>query len=156
AMLVLLLTSADDVAPLSRNLAALQKAGLSVPKAASDALKKGDADAVHEALAKQVFLEVSINPEGRVKVARGKTVPKLKRGKPALALLKVETLSLGTQLLEARGVYTGAKTSPFRLKVLSGELKGLPVEYRLIEITCTQAGKRELTIAFEAGQGTQD
>lgn len=156
AIVLLAVSAGDDFAPLARNLAALQKAGLSLPPAASEALKKKDAEALHGALAAQVFLEVTINPEGRVKVARGKTVPRLRLGAPALALIKVENLSGGTQLLEARGAYTGAKTSPFRLEVLSGELKGLPVEYRLMRIRCSRAGKRELTIAFEAGQGTQD
>jgi hypothetical protein len=146
----------EEFAPLARNLAALEKAGLSLPSEATQALKKRDIDALHDALAGQVFLSVTINPEGRVKVARGKSVPRLRQGIPALALIKVENLSGATQLLEARGAYTGAKAGPFQIQVLSGELKGLPVEYRLARVTCSQAGKRELTIAFQAGQGTQD
>ena len=48
------------------------------------------------------------------------------------------------------------KDDPFRVEVLSGTLRGREVEYRRMRITCTKAGRRELTIAFEAGQGTQD
>jgi hypothetical protein len=104
----------------------------------------------------EVFLVVTINPEGRVKVARGGHVPVLKRGGPSLAWVKIENQSGGRQRLEARGTYSGAKENPFRLEVLAGTLRGREVEYRRMRITCTRAGKRELTIAFEAGQGTQD
>lgn len=104
----------------------------------------------------EVFLVVTINPEGRVKVARGAFVPTLEMGKPTLAWLRVENHSGGRQLLEAHGRYAGAKASPFRLEVVSGTLSGREVEYRRLRITCARAGKRELTIAFEAGQGTQD
>lgn len=104
----------------------------------------------------QVFLVVTINPEGRVKVARGARVPPLEKGKPALAWLRIENQSGGTPLLEARSSHAGAKENPFRLQVLAGTLTGREVEYRRLRITCTRAGKRELTIAFEAGQGTQD
>ncbi len=104
----------------------------------------------------EVFLLVTINPEGRVKVARGGHVPALKRGEPALAWVKIENQSGGRQRLAARGVYSGARVDPFRLEVLSGTLRGREVEYRRMRITCAKAGKRELTIAFEAGQGTQD
>jgi hypothetical protein len=104
----------------------------------------------------EVFLVVTINPEGRVKVARGGRVPDLKRGDPSLAWIKIENHSGGRQLLKARGTYSGAKDNPFRLEVMSGTLRGHEVEYRRMRITCTKAGKRELTIAFEAGQGTQD
>ena len=104
----------------------------------------------------EVFLVVTINPEGRVKVARGECVPVLKQGEPSLAWVKIENTSGGRQRLVARGVYSGAKDDPFRLEVLSGTLRGREVEYRRRRSTCTKAGKRELTIAFEAGQGTQD
>lgn len=104
----------------------------------------------------EVFLVVTINPEGRVKVARGEYVPVLKRGRPALAWLKVENHSGGRQRLRASCAYAGAKENPFRIEVLSGTLSGREVEYRRLRITCTKAGKRELAIAFEAGQGTQD
>ncbi len=104
----------------------------------------------------EVFLVVTINPEGRVKVARGARVPALKKGEPTLAWLRIDNLSGGRQLLEARGEYAGAKVSPFRLEVLDGTLRGRDVEYRRLRITCAKAGRRELTIAFEAGQGTQD
>jgi hypothetical protein len=104
----------------------------------------------------EVFLVVTINPEGRVKVARGGHVPVLKQGVPSLAWLEIDNQSGGRQLLEARGTYSGAKDNPFRLEVLSGTLRGREVEYRRMRITCTKAGKRELTIAFRAGQGTQD
>jgi hypothetical protein len=106
--------------------------------------------------AADIFLVVTINPEGRVKVARGETVPALKKGVPTLAWVRIDNLSGGQQLLEARGVYPGGGKSPFTLEVINGNLRGREVEYRRLRITCTRAGKRELTIAFEAGQGTQD
>jgi hypothetical protein len=39
---------------------------------------------------------------------------------------------------------------------ITPELTGRPVEYRLLRVTCSAGGKRELTVSFDAGQGTQD
>src|SRR5205085_1922513 len=39
---------------------------------------------------------------------------------------------------------------------MTGELSGLKVEYALALIYSTEAGKREATIAFDVGQGSQD
>jgi hypothetical protein len=104
----------------------------------------------------EVFLVVTINPEGRVKAAPGPHVPLLKAGTSALAWVRIDNQSGGTQLLAARGAYWGGKDNPFRLEVIDGALRGRDVEYRRLRITCDRPGKRELTISFEAGQGTQD
>lgn len=44
----------------------------------------------------------------------------------------------------------------FRQPPMTSHLSGLEVEYAMALIYCSEAGKREATIAFDAGQGSQD
>jgi hypothetical protein len=41
-------------------------------------------------------------------------------------------------------------------KPLSVTLSGRPVEYAILLLTSREAGRREATIGFDVGQGTQD
>ena len=112
---------------------------------------------LHQARDEFVFLRVSINPEGRVKLLRGPARAELNAKRPGLFLIKIENLSGGQQRLTPRGTFAGDPVNPFTVTLLKPtDLAGLPVEYRLLEITCGKPGRSELTIAFQAGQGSED
>lgn len=135
------------------------------PKLANDGLTaaheaKNDA-ALRRALANEVFVVVQINPEGRVKIARGPAAAELVAGRPKLFLVEIANASGGQQLLKPLSNYIGSPRNPFALTIptfgkLTPELIGHPVEYRLIEVTGRVSGTHELSLAFEAGQGSQD
>ena len=120
-----------------------------------------DEKAIHDALGEHVFAKVTISPEGRVKVGRGPAEAALSWKKPGRFLVQIENQSGGQQRLKLLGTYTGDAENPFALSIRKAglfgtDLLGLPVEYRLIEVTSAKAGKHELTITVEAGQGSQD
>jgi hypothetical protein len=108
---------------------------------------------------------VHINPESRVKAARGARRADLARDRPALMLVKVHNeggVRQGLSVASDQTILPGKKdpgrwleaavlASPFP-KGLSGQL----VEYRILRLTARQRGKREATLAFDVGQGTQD
>ena len=125
------------------------------------ALTRGDETRLHEAMAELVLLNVIISPEGRVKVVRGPAKSNLVQKQPCLFLVKVENQSGGQPRLKAIGTYTGDTQNPFVISIVKAgrfgpDLVGLPVEYRLLQVTDAKAGRHELTIAVEAGQGSQD
>jgi len=122
--------------------------------------KLGSPIAADVALADRVFLVVTVNPEGRVKVGRGPFTPDLIRGRTAHAVVRVINQSGGRPRLAAHARYAGG-ASPFAVAVataggLTPDLSGGPVDYRLLTIRCETAGRHELTVGFDAGQGTQD
>jgi hypothetical protein len=167
-VLLALLFAADpdlDAAALARCTAdlsaALDELKQPLPAAVRAVIAKGNADEIEETLKPHVLLAAAINPEGRVKVARGAAAAEMTTGEPFYAVVRVENQSGGQQTLTAHGSYTGAERSPFGVTVVSAgkittALSGRLVEYRLLRVTCSAAGKRELTISFDAGQGTQD
>lgn len=145
--------------------AELVRANQPWPKVADDgvtaAIKAKDDAALDLALADEVFVVVKINPEGRVKIARGPVAAGLVAGRAQLFLVKIENASGGQQLLKPLSNYIGASRNPFSLTIstmgkLTPELIGHAVEYRLMEVTCNAAGKHEITVIVEAGQGSQD
>lgn len=124
-------------------------------------IRATDSARLQQALADEVFIVVQINPEGRVKVARGPGAAKLVAGRPKRFLVRVENASGGQQLLKPLSRYVGASKNPFTLTIptfgkLTPELVGHPVEYRLLEITCGVSGRHEVSLILEAGQGSQD
>ncbi len=143
----------------------LSELGASLPSASlaaiRSAIKGMEGESLQEAVDPHVLLVVTLNPEGRVKVSRGPKKLILTQNMPGYAILKVVNQSGGQQRLRTLSSYTGSIRSPFQVAFwdqgkyrsdLSGEL----VEYRLLRISCDDVGKRELTIGFDAGQGTQD
>ena len=130
-------------------------------QAVSEALGQGRYVTTHELLTPEVMLTIVINPEGRVKLDRGTATPTTRLGQPALALVRIENHSGGQQQLEVWSRYVGGRANPFTLRLprvepFGPELRGWPIEYRLLEITPQRAGRHELTIGFNAGQGSQD
>jgi hypothetical protein len=143
-------------AETARPLRALLEKGAG-PKAAARA---------QELLDNHCLLAVSINPESRVKVARGPAAADLVLGREAVVLIKVHNDAGITPALRVAGpelirpgrtgggrwlqaaVVTDAPFGP--------KLSGRRLEYRLLRLTAREAGRREATFRLDVGQGTQD
>jgi hypothetical protein len=148
------------------------------------AQEKNEAEAsakVQQALDPLCLLSVHINPESRVKVAQRMVKPQLVQGDWRLFLIKVENEGLVTSELRissqnetsARALTAAAKRNRwmkqgmFRIRGWVGsdvfnvppfkpQLSGLKVEYRILMLKSRDAGKREATLSFDVGPGTQD
>ena len=119
------------------------------------------ADLIQRVLDPLCFLDVHINPELRVKVARGPARPRLVQGTGRMFLVKVRNEAGSTSALRAR--VTGALAEPRWLdarvldrRPLAPTLSGLALEYRLVRLLSREAGALEASLAFDVGQGTQD
>ena len=137
--------------------------------------------AVQRVLDKHTLLAVHINPESRVKVARGPARPRLLQQGWRVFLVRVHneagvTAELKVESPNAAPVYRRSTGSPepkvtvtpgqvgdrwldigmYNNQPLEKTLSGLNLEYRIVEIHSRDAGKREAKIAFNVGQGTQD
>jgi hypothetical protein len=114
------------------------------------------------------LLGVNINPQSRVKARRGPLRPELSLDRPALVLVKVHndggvTHPLAADSPQKRTPRKKAEDSDRWLelavlndKPFANRLTGDRVEYRVLKLTARQWGKREATLAFDVGQGTQD
>jgi hypothetical protein len=112
------------------------------------------------------LIRIAINPESRVKVARGPAPAELVRGEPAFLLVKIHNEAGVTHPLKVKGPQLIAKgkddkdrwleAAVYGGPPLSKTLSGQPVEYVLLRLVAHQAGKREATLVFDVGQGTQD
>lgn len=126
---------------------------------------------------------VQINPESRVKVLEGSARPLLMQEGWTSFLIKVHneahiTAELVPESVNAKPVLHRS-TAAHRMKpehaITAGELdnqfvemaiyqgrplkkllSGLPVEYFILQIYTRAAGKREIKLGFNVGQGTQD
>jgi hypothetical protein len=167
---------------LGAPLAKEKQAALAAAGQARDAAK------LQQLLDAETLLLVNINPEARVKVARGPAAARLQQAGWTPVLVKVVNESGGTQRLRIRSpqagpVYAGvAKLSMERQKQerlrenenskaaadrfleaemftsrpMTENLSSLRVEYALALLYSAEAGKREATIGFDIGQGTED
>jgi hypothetical protein len=131
------------------------------PKTSEETAKR-----IQKLLNAQCLVGVSINPESRVKAARGPRSAELVFGKETVFLIRVvneagvtHPLSLDGPQIIGRGedktqcwlhanLYPERSTSP--------KLSGQKVEYVLLRLRAEKAGKREATFIFDVGQGTQD
>jgi hypothetical protein len=112
------------------------------------------------------LVRVAINPESRVKAAPGPAAAELVRGEPVFLLAKVHNEAGVTHALTVNGpqlIKKGKKGEGrwLEAEVLGGPplgktLSGQPVEYVLLRLTAHEVGKREATLMFDVGQGTQD
>jgi hypothetical protein len=168
--------------PLAANadrlLKALEFLGAPLPaktaKQLSKAIEARDAKKLQQLLDPHVLAVVSLSPEARVNAVRGPAGAVLQQGGYTPVLLKVVNESTVTKALnitspQARPIFAvdyekKAKTDRnsfldvemYRKPPLSANLSGLKVEYRIALIHSKEAGKREATLAFDVGQGTQD
>jgi hypothetical protein len=154
-----------ELAPLVRQVRGLALHASNQPhleKALTAATRATEAEDLQEKLDPAALLEIRINPEGRVKVARGLGATTLETGKPIAVLVKVVNGSGGQQrlkpILKCPGEPTPPVTAAWLEKTpgLGQDLNGLLVEYRLLLLTGQRPGLFEITFAMEAGQGTQD
>jgi hypothetical protein len=175
----------DDVEgqPLAANaqrlMEALRFVGAPLPEETATslqaAIKARDARKIQELLDPQVLVVVTLNPESRVKAARGPAAATLQQGGFVPVLLKVLNQSTVKQALrisspQSGPVYSGgfAKSDPqadkgrflqvelFTKPPMTDKLSGLNVEYALALVYSSEAGKREATFGFDVGQGSQD
>jgi len=182
--------------PLAANIerlaAALDYLGAPLPaELRASLLKAGqsrDSQALQQLLDDRVLLAVHINPESRVRVARGAAPAVLQQAGYTPVIVKVVNESGGTPRLriaspQAGPVYAGmARLSAerqqqlqlrenenverrtdrfldlelFTASPMTSNLSGLELEYVIALIYSSEAGRREATIAFDVGQGTQD
>jgi hypothetical protein len=169
--------------PLAANaqrlLEALQFLGAPMPAdVAADlqtAIKARDARKVQELLDPHVLIVVSLNPESRVKAARGPASVSLQQGGFVPVLLKVINDSTVKKSLrisspQAGPVYSGGwgdnknkgdkdrflQVELFSSPPMTAQLSGLKAEYAIALLYSSEAGKREVTLGFDVGQGSQD
>lgn len=154
-----------------------------------EAIAKRDAEAIQRALHPHVLFEIHLNPESRVKVARGGLgKPVLQQGGYTPVLIRIDnragvTAPLRIASPQAGKVYAGTsilsmkrqerpdllenentekrsdrflEVAMFRDQPMTPNLSGLEVEYAIALLSSTESGKREATIAFDVGDGTQD
>ena len=137
---------------------------------------------VQSVLDRLALAEVHINPESRVKVTMGKARPQLQQNGWSVFLIKVHneagiTAALNVDSPSNEPIFirsSGAKDpDPSRItdqdiedrwlelgtfdkQPLAPKLSGLALEYRILAIYSAATGKREATLSFDVGQGTQD
>jgi hypothetical protein len=124
------------------------------------------AQKIQKLLDRHSLFGVTINPESRVKAARGSLPAQLVRDRPVHVLVKVHNDAGVTAPLKVEGpqIRTRAKDNGEHwLDVavvadapLTAKLSGQKVEYVVLRLTARESGKREATFRFDVGQGTQD
>jgi hypothetical protein len=110
------------------------------------------------------LIAVAINPESRVKAARGPASSDLAKDKARIVLVRVQNDAGITHPLRVSGDDLRSdsnKTGWLQAKMiapasLGKTLSGQRLEYLVLELQPGEAGKREATLKFDAGQGTQD
>jgi hypothetical protein len=121
---------------------------------------------VQKLLDPHCLIGITINPESRVKAARGPAPAGLRLGRENFVLIKVHNDAGVTHALrvdgphlrsaeraeEGRWLEAATHVSPPLGKTLTGGR----LEYVLLRLTPHEAGKREATLRFDVGQGTQD
>jgi hypothetical protein len=155
-------------------------------RAALDAaIADTDSDAsvksIQKVLDARCLAGVNINPESRVKVARGANPAELVEQGWRVFLIKVHneagvTAGLRVSSPSAAATVKSSSGSPspkpsvtpeevsdrwmdlttFDAQPLNKTLSGLLVEYRIVQLFSRERGKREAMISFDVGQGTQD
>jgi hypothetical protein len=179
-------------ANVKRLVESLEYLGAPMPAEVSAHLKEAadarDAQKLQQLLDPYVLLVVSLNPESRVKVARGPAPAVLQQAGFTPVLVKVINDSTVTEALRIKSpqsgpVYAGVATlsmtrqnqlplkenentqgdkerflsvEMFTSQPVTAKLSGLKVEYAIALIYSSEAGKREATLSFDVGQGSQD
>ena len=170
---------AEALAYLGEPLSAAEKASLekAIASADSDEAVAG----IQKVLDARCLADVNINPESRVKVARGPAKAELAEQGWRVFLVKVHneagvTAALRVSSPNAEPLHKRSTSSPlpapsvkladvpnrwmdlqsFDSQPLSPKLSGLELEYRVLQVYSRDRGKREATISFDVGQGTQD
>jgi hypothetical protein len=124
------------------------------------------AEQVQKVLDRHCLIGVNINPESRVKAARGPRVCELEKDAETFVLVKVQNDAGVTQGLKVSGdqLRTSKEKEEGRWleaaiyaeKPMDRKLSGQKLEYVILRLKAHEAGKREATLKFDVGQGTQD
>jgi hypothetical protein len=123
------------------------------------------AERVQKLLDPHCLVEISINPESRVKAIRGAAPAQLTLNRETLFLLKIQNDAGVTHAVKVTGPQLVRPDEADRQHWLEavikdpshgGSLSGQKVEYVLLGLTAREPGKREATLKFDVGQGTQD
>ncbi len=157
-------------------------------KSIQAAARQRDAEKLQKLLDSHILFVISLNPEVRVKVARGPATAELQQGGFTPVIVKVINNSTVTRQLritspQSGPVYSGAslgilrrqaqtelndnenskgatdrflEVEMFQSPPMTRNLSGLKVEYAIALIYSQESGKREATIQFDVGAGTQD
>jgi hypothetical protein len=138
------------------------------------AAESRDAAKMQQLLDPHVLAVIRVSPEARVKAARGPAPAILQQGAYVPVLLKVVndsavTKALGISSPQAGPIYAGGAAKPGKVSrehfldvevyakpPMTERLGGLGVEYVIALLASSEAGKREATLGFDVGQGTQD
>ncbi len=139
--------------------------------------------AVQEILDPYCLAVIEINPEARVKVSAGSAKPELVQEGWKSYLIKIHnqarvitklvaespnasplsyTSTFSHRMLEKNRLTPGQLDNSFlqmaiyRDRPLNQNLSGLELEYAVLQLYTRSKGKREATIGFNIGQGTQD
>lgn len=165
--------------------------GSALSKTDEDRLEKLQQELPTSAVSRQIqsildpycLAEVDINPESRVKVARGGAAAKLIQNGWVSYLVKIVNDAGVTAQLQVKSpnaatplyapsydsivnknkILTAGQVANrylemeiYRGRPMLSHLSGLRVEYAILQIYCKDAGLREAEIGFNVGQGTQD
>ena len=141
------------------------------------------ARALQEILDAHCIAGVHINPEARVKTLRGPAEPQLLQGGWRTFLVKVHneagiraplqvhSPNAAPELHASSGqprpkpehaIAPGElaqrfiETALYTQQMMSDELSGAPVEYKILQMYTNEHGKRDVTLGFSAGSGTED
>ena len=117
------------------------------------------------ALESLVLLEVSVNPESRVKLYSPRSRIDLAKGVARRFLIKIENIAGITAPLNLTGIDLSSDPPSVaqwcKIRVVDNDatsrfFRGDENEYKVVELTPTVSGLREIRIVGDAGQGTQD
>ncbi len=164
---------------LGEPLTADQRKGLNAAQAEMDPIKASGA--IQKILDPLCLVGVNINPESRVKVARGAAAATLPEQGWRVFLIKVHnqagvTAALRASSPNAEPLYKRSSNAAkpatsvkpedvpnrwldvmtYDQQPLTPKLSGLGLEYRILQLYSRDRGQREATLAFDVGQGTQD
>jgi hypothetical protein len=123
------------------------------------------AKAIQKALDAHCLIGVSINPESRVKAARGPASVELRQNEAKFVLVKITNEAGVTAAVKVTGPQIVApgkggdgwlEASVVTDEPFAAKLGGRRVEYVVMKLTARESGKREATFKFDVGQGTQD
>jgi len=115
---------------------------------------------IQELLDPYCLIQVTINPESRVKAARGPAHAEMPLDREKFFLVKVHNEAgvthplkvAGSQMRSARWLEAEVYSKAKERKGLAGQ----KLEYVILRLKARQRGKREATLIFDVGQGTQD
>jgi hypothetical protein len=114
-------------------------------------------EAIQRVLDRWCLVDVHINSEMRVKVARGPARPALIARGWRPFLVKVRNEAGTTAPLRANSSAHGwLDLLMFDDPPLSRTLCGLELEYRIVQLYSRDEGQREASLSFDVGQGSQD